>query len=67
MLQRRPDREIVSTNQEAVEELVDEEAQHTDDDVAHVVEEGHVHDHRLVAPRERPLVAHEAHQEHYLI
>ena len=46
---------------------MDKEAQHTDDDVAHVVEEGHVHDHCLVAPRECPLVAHEAHQEHYLI
>ena len=54
-------------HQEAVEELMDEEPQHADDDVGHVVEEEHVHDHGSVASRERALVPHEAHQEHQLV
>lgn len=53
--------------QEAVEEFVGEEPQRADDDVAHVVEERHVHDHGFVASSERPTVPDKAHQKHYLV
>lgn len=43
------------------------EAQDTDEGVAQVVDEEHVHHHRLVAPSERPLVAHETHKEDQLV
>ena len=55
------------TDQEAVEELVSKKSQHTDDGVAQMVEEEHVHHHGLVPPGERALVPHEAHQEHHLV
>lgn len=53
--------------QDAVEELVHEEPQDTGHDVAHVVEELHIHDHGLVATDEGASVAHEAHHEHDLV
>lgn len=39
------------------------EAQDTDEGVTQVVDEEHVHHNCLVAPSERPLVAHETHKE----
>lgn len=44
-----------------------EEAQDTRQDVAHVVQELHVHDHGLIAPDEGATVAHKAHHEHDLV
>lgn len=46
---------------------MDENAQTTDDQVEEVVEELYIHDHGLVAPRERPSVPYETHQEDHLI
>lgn len=43
------------------------EAQDTSQDVAHVVEELHVHDHGLVAADKGATVPHEAHHEHNLV
>lgn len=54
-------------HQDAVEQLMSKEAQDTGQDVAHVVEEFHVHDHGLIAPDEGATVAHEAHHKHDLI
>lgn len=46
---------------------MDEYTQTTDDQVQEVVEELYIHDHGLVAPRERPSVPHKTHQEDHLI
>lgn len=51
------------SDQKTVEELVHKEAENTDDGVTQVVDEEHVHHNGLVAPSERPLVAHETHEE----
>lgn len=53
--------------QEAVEELVHAQAEHTDDGVAQVEEEEHVHHDRFVASGERPLVPHETHEKDQLV
>lgn len=55
------------SHQDAIEELMGKEAQDTSQDVAHVVEELHVHDHGLVAPDKGATVTHEAHHEHNLV
>ena len=55
------------SHQQAVEEDMDEHPQAADDQVEQVVEELHVQDHSLVAPRERPSVPHETRQEDDLI
>lgn len=46
---------------------MDKEAQDTSQDVAHMVEELHVHDHGLIAPDEGTAVAHEAHHKDNLV
>lgn len=56
-----------SMYQYAVEELVDEQAEHADDDVGDVQEEEDVHDDRFVPSDERALVSHKTHQEDNLI
>lgn len=43
------------------------EAQDTRQDVAHVIQELHVHDHCFIATDEGAAVAHEAHHEHDLV
>ena len=55
------------SHQEAVEELVHTEAQHTDHSVGHMVEEQCVQKDLPVAPRERHLVVHEAQHKHQLV
>lgn len=57
----------LSGYQDAVEELVDEQAKHADDDVGDVQEEEDIHDDRFVPSCERALVSHETHQEDNLI
>lgn len=42
---------------------MDKESQSTDEEVQQVIEELHVHDHRLVSSSEGSAVTHEAHQE----
>lgn len=46
---------------------MDKEAEHADQDICHVVEEGHVQDDRSVTSGERASVSHKAHQEHDFI
>lgn len=55
------------TNQETVEELVDKEAEHANQDICHVVEKGHVQDDRSITSGERASVSHKTHQEHDFI
>lgn len=56
-----------SVYQDAVEELVDKQTKHADDDIGDMQEEGDIHDDRFVPSCERALVSHEAHQEDDLI
>lgn len=58
---------LAGPHQDAVEELMSKEAQDAGQDVAHMVEELHVHDHGLIAPDEGATVAHEAHHKHDLV
>lgn len=53
--------------QEAVEELVHEQAQNADDSVAQMVDEEHVHHYCFVAAGERSLVPYKTHQKDYLV
>lgn len=55
------------SDQKTVEELVHKEAEDADDGVTQVIDEEHVHHDCLVAPSERPLVAHETHKEDQLV
>lgn len=55
------------SDQKTVEELVHKEAEDADDGVTQVINEEHVHHDCLVAPSERPLVAHETHKEDQLV
>lgn len=57
----------ISVYQYAVEELVDKQAKHADDDIGDVQEEEDVHDDCFVPSCERALVPHETHQEDNLI
>lgn len=57
----------VSMYQYAVEELMDKQAKHADDDVGDMQEEEDIHDDRFVPSCERALVPHETHQEDNLI
>lgn len=50
------------SHQEAVEELVDKQAQDTDEGVRQMVNKEHVHHNRFVASGERPLVPHKTHK-----
>lgn len=58
---------MLSVYQYAVEELVDKQAKHADDDIGDVQEEGDVHNDCFVASSERALVPHKTHQEDNLI
>lgn len=53
--------------QEAVEELVNKEAQDTDEGVTHMVNKKHVHHNGFVASSEYALVAHKTHKKHQLV
>lgn len=55
------------THQEAVEELVDKEAEHANQDVRHMVEKGHVQDDRSITSGECASISHKTHQEHDFI
>lgn len=55
------------THQEAIEEFMDKEAQHANQDIRHVVEKGHIQDDRSVASGERTTISNKAHQKHYFI
>lgn len=58
---------MLSAYQYAVEELVDKQAKHADDDIGDVQKEGDVHNDCLEASSERALVPHKTHQEDNLI
>lgn len=58
---------MCSLYQQAVEEDMYEDTQDADDEVEEVVQELHIHDHSLIAPRERPPVSHKTHQEDHFI
>lgn len=53
--------------QKAVEELMNKEAQDTDDGITHVIDKEHVHHNCLVASSERPLVPDKTHEEDQLV
>lgn len=55
------------TYQKAVEELMHEEAQDTDDGIAQMVDKEHVHNHCLVASSECSLVSHKTHKKHNFV
>lgn len=55
------------THQEAIEELVDKEAQHAHQDIGHVIQERHVQDDGPIASGERATVPDETHQKHDFI
>lgn len=57
----------LQAHQDAIEELMCKEPQDARQDVAHVVQELHVHDHGLIATDEGTTVAHEAHHKHDLV
>lgn len=56
-----------STHQEAIEEFMDKEAQHANQDIRHVVEKGHIQDDRSVASGEGATIAHETYQKYDFI
>lgn len=58
---------MFSVYQYAVEEFVDKQSKHADNDVGDVQKEKDIHDDRFVPSCERALVAHETHQEDNLI
>lgn len=53
--------------QDAVEEFMYEEPQDAGQNVGHMIEEFHIHNHGLIASDECSTVAHEAHHEHNLV
>lgn len=57
----------LSAYQYAVEELVNKQTKHADDDIGDMQEEGDVHDDCFVPSCKRALVPHKTHQEDNLI
>lgn len=55
------------THQEAIEEFVDKEAQHANQDIRHMVEKGHVQDDSSVPSGKRATVSNKTHQKYYFI
>lgn len=55
------------THQEAIEEFMDKETQHANQDICHMVEKGHVQDDCPVPSGERATVSNKTHQKYYFI